>query len=379
MLLGDMGADVIKIERPQKGDDTRSWGPPFWNETSAAFLAFNRHKKSVVLDIKHPDGQRVLTDLVKHADILVHNLRVGTLERLGFGYEDVRAQNDSIIYCSMSAYGSSGPMSEDPGYDVLMQAFSGLMSITGEQGQPPVRVGTSVIDMGMGMWGAIGIMGAVMRRRETGDAQLVETSLFETALSWMPYQIMGYLGTDEIPKRYGSGLPMLAPYQAYPTGDGMIVIAVGNDSLWTKLCQVMGMVEFVNDERFSDNPKRVLHREQLSEILSAQLKAKKTSDWVKLLTSANVPCSAIQSIDQVVTHPQTQQLGILREVAHPDIPGYTDVGMPIRWGGHRPETRRVPPRLGADSREVLRMIGRTDEEIEKLLTSHVTEEPPRAE
>jgi crotonobetainyl-CoA:carnitine CoA-transferase CaiB-like acyl-CoA transferase len=375
MMLGDLGADVIKIERPQRGDDTRSWGPPFWGKTSAAFLSFNRNKKSVVLDIKHPEGQRILKDLVGRADILVHNLRAGTLERLGFGYEEVRAQNKSIIYCAMSAYGSSGPMSGDPGYDVLMQAFSGLMSITGEPGRPPVRSGMSVVDMGMGMWGVIGIMGALMHRRETGEGQLVETSLFETALSWIPYQIMGFLGTGEVPQRYGSGLPMLAPYEAYPTSDGMIVLAVGNDSQWGKFCRVTKLAELLEDPRFADNPSRVRHREALFQHVSAQLKGKSTAAWVDVLGNAGVPCSPIQSIDQVVSHPQTKEVGIMREVNHPEIPGYTEVGLPVRWDGRRPETRLPPPRLGADTREVLRELGRSDDDIQQLIDAKVIEEP----
>lgn len=375
MLLGDLGADVIKIERPQGGDDTRSWGPPFWGKTSTTFLSLNRNKKSVVLDIKHHEGQRILRDLVERADILVHNLRAGTLERLGFGYEEVSAQNSSIIYCAMTAYGSSGPMSADPGYDVLMQAFAGLMSITGEPEGPPVRAGTSVVDMGTGMWGVIGIMAALMHRRETGEGQLVETSLLETAISWIPYQIMGFLGTGEVPRRYGSGLPVLAPYEAYPTSDGLIVIAAGNNSQWGNLCRVTGLEELLDDPRFADNPSRVRHREALFHHLATQLRGKSTATWVDRLSRAGVPSSPIQSIDQVVSHPQTREVGILRQVHHPEIPGYTDVGLPVRWDGSRPETRLPPPRLGADTRDVLRMLGRSDDDIDQLMAAKVTEEP----
>jgi crotonobetainyl-CoA:carnitine CoA-transferase CaiB-like acyl-CoA transferase len=375
MILGDMGATVIKVERPGAGDDTRSWGPPFWDGSSASFLAFNRNKKSIVLDIKDPEGKKVLARLVEESDVLVDNLRAGTLERLGFGWDQASRMNPALVYCSMSAFGSVGPMKDDPGYDVLMQAFSGLMSVTGEPGRPPVRVGTSLVDMGMGMWGAIGILGALLRRRGTGRGQLVETSLFETALGWLPYQILGYFGTGETPQRYGSGLPMLAPYQAYPTRDGSIVIAVGNDGLWAKLCVALGIPESIDDERFARNPDRVRNREELFGLLASRLSTAESADWAKRLAEAGVPNSPIQTIDKVVEHPQTLSLDMLRRYEHPDVRNYTDVGMPVRWDGERPETRRVPPRLGNDSRTVLRGIGLADDEIDALIAGGVTEEP----
>lgn len=367
MLLGDLGADVIKIERPEIGDDTRSWGPPYWNEESTTFLSLNRNKRSIALDMKHDEGQQIMWDLMRRADVLVQNLRTGTLERLGFGYEAVRAENPRIIYCSMTAYGNAGPMRDFPGYDPLMQAFGGLMSVTGEPDGAPVRVGTSIMDMGMGMWGVIGILGALQNRERMGEGQLVEMSLYETALSWVPYQIMSFLGTGEVPKRHGSGTAMLAPYEAYPTRDGHILIAAANNSLWSKLCHVLGMKELPEDPRFRDNPDRVRNREALFEILVEQMRRDTTEAWTKRLWDAGVPCSPIRTIDQVVTEPQTEAVDILRSTTHPRIDGYREVGIPVSWSGTRPETVRVPPELGQDTQEILRETGRSPEEIDGLL------------
>lgn len=367
MLLGDLGAEVIKVERPGTGDDTRSWGPPYWNEESTTYLSLNRNKRSIALDMKHEEGQKVLWDLVRQADVLVQNLRTGTLERLGFGYETVIAENPRIIYCSMTAYGNAGPMRDFPGYDPLMQAFGGLMSVTGEPDGAPVRVGTSIMDMGMGMWGVIGILGALQNRERTGEGELVEMSLYETALSWVPYQVMSYLATEEVPKRHGSGTAMLTPYEAYPTHDGHILIAAGNNSLWGKLCHVLGLDEVSEDPRFLHNPDRVHNREILFEMLAGRFKEDTTEAWTEKLWEAGVPCSPIRTMDQVVTDPQTAAVDILRSTAHPRIEGYAEVGIPVSWNGMRPETRRVPPELGEDTREILRRIGRSPEEIDNLL------------
>ena len=374
MLLGDLGAEVIKVERPKVGDDARLWGPPYWGEQSTTFMALNRNKKSVALDLKHDEGQELLWDLVKRSDVLVQSLRSKSLQRLGFGYNMVRRRNPRLIYCSMTAYGNTGPMRDLPGYDPLMQAFAGLMSVTGEPDGAPVRVGTSIMDMGMGMWGVIGILGALRDRERTGEGQLVETSLYETAIAWIPYQIMSYLGTGEVPRRHGSGTAMLAPYEAYPTRDGRILVAAGNNSIWGKLCRALGSEELLDDARFEDNPSRVENREALYENLAARFGADTTEAWVEKLREAGVPCSPIRAVDQVVADPQTEAVGILRSVAHPTIPDYTDVGMPLTWNGARPETRRVPPSLGSDTREILREIGRSEEEVDRLVTEGVVGE-----
>lgn len=371
MILGDLGADVVKVERPNGGDDTRSWGPPYWGDESTTFLALNRNKRSVALDLKHPEGQKILRELLRDADVLVHNLRGKAADRLGLGYEAMKKENPRIICCSMTAYGSVGPMRHYPGYDPLIQAFGGLMSITGEPGGAPVRVGTSIMDMGMGMWAVIGILGALQNRSRTGEGDLVETSLYETAVGWIPYQIMSYLGTGETPRPHGSGTAMLAPYEAYPTSDGHILIGAGNNSLWDKLCRVLELEEARDDPRFRDNPDRVRNREALFEVLAGRLRTDTTEAWAEKLRAAEVPCSPIRTIDQVVAEPQTEALGILRSMAHPRLPGYTDVGIPVLWDKGRPETRHVPPLLGDATREVLDELGRSSREIDELVAEGV--------
>lgn len=241
------------------------------------------------------------------------------------------------------------------------------MSITGEPDGAPVRVGTSIMDMGMGMWGVIGILGALHNREHTGEGQLVEMSLYETALSWIPYQIMSYLATGEVPRRHGSGTAMLAPYEAYPTRDGHIIVAAGNNSLWDKLCRVLGLEELSEDPRFGDNPSRVRDREALFERLAARLREDSTEAWSQRLRDAGVPCSPIQTVDQVVTDPQTEAVDILRSIAHPGIEGYAEVGVPVSWNGTRPETVRVPSDLGQDTRAILREVGKSPKEIDDLL------------
>jgi crotonobetainyl-CoA:carnitine CoA-transferase CaiB-like acyl-CoA transferase len=374
MLLGDFGAEVTKVERTEGGDDARSWGPPFWGGDGATFLALNRNKKSLALNIKHEEGQELLWDLARQSDVVVRNLRSTTLEKMGFDYESLRRDNPRLIYCSLTAYGSTGPLRQLPGYDPLMQAFGGLMSITGEPDGAPVRVGTSIMDMGTGMWATIGILGALFSRERTGEGQLVETSLYETAVSWIPYQIISYLATGEAPRRHGSGTAMLAPYEAYPTQDGHLLLAAGNNNLWERLCRTIALEELIDDLRFNTNPDRVENREALFEVLASRFQEDTTEAWAEKLREAGVPCSPIRTIDQVVAEPQTEALRLVRPVEHRRIPGYADVGVGVSWDGERPETRGVPPGLGADTRTVLRNAGRSDEQIDLLIARGVVSE-----
>jgi crotonobetainyl-CoA:carnitine CoA-transferase CaiB-like acyl-CoA transferase len=374
MLLGDFGAEVTKVERIDGGDDTRSWGPPFWGEEGATFLALNRNKRSIALDIKQKEGQKLLWDLARQSDVVVRNLRSATLERMGLDYESLRRDNTRLIYCSITAYGSTGPMHQFPGYDPLMQAFGGLMSITGEPDGAPVRVGTSIMDMGTGMWATIGILGALFERENTGEGQLVETSLYETAVSWIPYQIIGYLATGEVPKRHGSGTAVLAPYEAYPTRDGHLLVGAGNNNLWERMCHAIALEELVDDPRFRNNPDRVENREALFEVLASRFCEDTTEAWAEKLREAGVPCAPIRTIDEVVAEPQTEALSLVRRVEHERIPDYADVGVGVSWDGERPETRSVPPKLGADTRAILSDAGRSDDQIEELIAQGVVSE-----
>jgi crotonobetainyl-CoA:carnitine CoA-transferase CaiB-like acyl-CoA transferase len=352
-ILGDLGADVIKVERPPHGDDTRRWGPPFWGQDSATFHGLNRNKRSVLLDLKSEEDKVTLTGLAAEADVLVQNLRPGTLARLGFGYEAVRARNPRLIYCEITGYGTAGPLKDRPAYDPLMQAFGGLMSLTGSEGGAPARIPASILDQGSAMWAVIGILDALRRRDQTGEGSLVQTSLLETALAWLPAQFMGYFAERVVPPRLGSGTVGIAPYEAFPASDGWIIIAAGNDNLWRRLCEAIGRHDLLGDERFGSNPGRVAHRGELTRELSDTTRAKESAYWLDVLTEAGVPVAPIQTIDEVVAHEQVQALGVFRPVPHPSIDGFQVIATPIRVNGGYYPVRMPPPALGEGSAEIL--------------------------
>ncbi|HEY1706604.1 MAG TPA: CoA transferase [Trebonia sp.] len=351
-ILGDLGADVIKVERPPGGDDTRRWGPPFWGSDSPSFLGLNRNKRSLVLDLKDEDDQATLTRLLDEADILVQNMRPGTLARYGFGYEALRARNPRLVYCEITGYGPAGPLKDRPAYDPLMQAFSGLMSLTGEEGRAPARIPASILDQGTAMWSVIGILDALRRRDETGEGSLVQTSLLETALNWLPTQFLGYFADGTVPPRLGSGTIGIAPYGAFPAADGWFIIAAGNDNLWRRLCDAIGRADLLDDSRFTGNPDRVAHRAELTRELSATTETKDAGHWLSVLTDAGVPASPIQTIDQVVAHEQVQALGAFIPVPHPAIEDFRVVATPIRVDGGYYPVRLPPPALGEGTGEI---------------------------
>jgi formyl-CoA transferase/CoA:oxalate CoA-transferase len=353
MILGDLGADVIKVERPGSGDDTRAWGPPFWNGEAATFLALNRNKRSVELDLKDPDGRRAFERLLCEADVFVQNLRPGTFDKLGLGHEAVRELNPRLVHCDMTGYGHTGPLGDQPAYDPLMQAFAGLMSLTGEPGRPPVRIPASILDQGTGMWAAIAVLDALRARERTGRGAHLETSLLNTAMMWLPTQFTGYLAEGTVPTPLGSGTVGIYPYAAFPTADRYVIIAAGNDNLWRRLCGVLGRADLVDDPRFAHNPDRVSHRELLFEELARTLRTEPASVWLERLADAGVPATPIHTLDQVVAHEQVQAIGALAPVPHPDIENYTVINLPIRRDGEYPAVRRLPPRLGEHTAEVL--------------------------
>ena len=364
--LGDMGAEVVKIERPGRGDDARAWAPPYWGRESATFISLNRNKKSLALDLKSPGGLEILHRLVGRADVFVQSLRPGAIEELGLDFAGASRLNARIVYCSITAFGVRGPLSHLPGYDPLMQAYSGLMSVNGHPDQEPARVGTSIVDMGTGMWAALGIVAALRQRDATGRAIEVTTALFETALMWMSYHAMGYLASGAVPQAQGSGTAMIAPYQAFPTADGFAMIAAGSDALFAKLAAALGCPGLAQDARFKDNPSRVTNRGVLVETLSTRTRQRKSAELVEALRVAGVPASAILSVDQMLQEPQTRESGMVLRAAHPRLPDYQSIGLPITWDGARPAVRRVPPLLGEHSGDVLTWLGYTLDDVRSL-------------
>ncbi|MDB5394906.1 MAG: CoA transferase [Rhodospirillales bacterium] len=350
LVLAELGANVIKIEKPGKGDDARGWGPPFYEGVGTIFHSLNRNKQSVVVDLGDNAARAQLRQLlVGETDVLIQNMRPGQAEKLGFGAEALLAENPRLVHATIAAFGQAGPLSDRPGYDPLMQAFGGLMSVTGEEGRPPIRVGTSLIDMGSGMWIVIGVLAALLRRTETGKGGIVGTSLFETALGWMLYHVTAHAATGEEPKLQGSGSPFIAPYGGYRTKDSMLIITAGNNSLFQKLAMAVGHPEWIDDPRFHTNGDRVGNRAVLEDLLNAALSERTTSEWVSVIEAAGVPCAPIQTVGQVVAHPQTHALDILRRSADGKL-GF--IGLPLSFEGMRPARNEPVPDLGAHTDDV---------------------------
>jgi crotonobetainyl-CoA:carnitine CoA-transferase CaiB-like acyl-CoA transferase len=365
-VLGDMGAEVIKVERPGRGDDARAWAPPFWGRESATFMAFNRNKKSLSLNLKREGGLEVLRRLVARADVFVQSLRAGVATDLGLDFAGASALNARLVYCAITAFGARGPLAHLPGYDPLMQAYAGLMSVNGHPGQEPARVGTSIVDMGTGMWAALGIVAALRERDRTGRGVEVTTALFETALMWVSYHALAYLGAGEVPQPQGSGTAMIVPYQAFRAADGYVLIAAGSDGLFRRLVEALGAPELASDPRFVDNPSRVANRAAIVDAVSRLTADRKQAELLDLLRAAGVPSAPILRMDQVMQEPQTHESGALVSAPHPRISEYRSVGLPIQWDGQRPGVRRVPPLLGEHDADVLTWLGYTLDDIRAL-------------
>ena len=362
-ILGDLGADVIKVEAPG-GDPGRAWGPPFWGTDSTLFLSANRNKRSIILDLKNSEGRGILHRIAKESDVLVQSARFGVPEQLEYDYETIRALREDIIYMAISAYGDRGPMRELPGYDPLMQAFSGIMSVTGNPGAPPSRVGGSVVDFGTGMWSTIAILSALRTRDATGEGAKLDAALLDTAVGWVSYHMMGYLATGDVPGPMGSAMDSIVPYQGFQTADGSVMISGGSDRIFVRLCEALGLGELGADPRFLTNPDRVANRDELIEILENQIKSHTTDDLLELLNDHAVPCSPIQNMAEVAAHPQVAEAGLLPMAAHPEVPDYQDVALPLRVDGERPRGVRPPPAAGEHTSEVLAELGYTEGEVQ---------------
>jgi len=368
-ILGDLGATVIKVERPGTGDDTRAWMPPAIGRHSSTFLALNRNKSSICVDIDTPTGRKVIADLAKTADIFVHSMKPGSAERRGLGWEDLKSVNPKLIYCAISAFGSTGPLSSLPGYDPLMQAFTGVMSTTGNEGEDPVRVGVSLIDMGTGMWAAIGILGSLFARFTTGEGANVEASLLDTGVGWMTVFVSNFGASGTVPKKLGSAMAMTAPYELFPAADGSVFIAAGNDRLFAKVCQGLGSPGLSDDPRFRTNPDRVKHREELRAELSKLVGELSVADAVERMRAVGAPCSEMNSVDAMLAHAQVDAAGIVRPLPVADHDAHRVVALPVKIDGARGSRFDQPPELGADTDGVLRALGYDSNQLDMLRAS----------
>jgi crotonobetainyl-CoA:carnitine CoA-transferase CaiB-like acyl-CoA transferase len=354
-ILADLGATVIKIENPTGGDDARHWVPPAWHDSSAVFQTVNRNKYSACFDLKDRAANRRVRELIAQADIVVQNLRPGLVEKYQLDAETVRADNGRLIYCNLGAFGSVGPLRDSTGYDPLVQAFSGIMSVTGEAGRPPVRVGPSIIDMGAGLWCVIGVLAAVIRRQQTGEGCTVDTSLYETGIAWMNIPLATSIASGRDTGKSGSETPMLAPYRAFKASDRYIVVAAGNDNLFRRLCHAIERPEWASDERFVNNADRVANRVVLNAMLDELIGLEPEQFWTEKLTGVGVPCAPLQTPMEVVEHPQTQALGIMVSAG---VGGMKVVGSPLRFDGIRPRIHKSAPVLGADTDRALDLFKR---------------------
>lgn len=351
-ILSDLGAEVVKIEKPG-GDDARRWGPPYLDGVGATFQALNRNKRSVVANLRDPEVRAALTRyIIQHADVVLQNLRPGQADELGLGGSDLLAAKPELVYCNMGAFGREGPLNRHPGYDPLMQAFGGIMSVVGEEGRPAVRVGPPIIDSGTAMWAALGIVSALFRRQQTGLGSVVDVSLFETAAAWMTILAAQYSGGGELPKKAGSGQVGIVPYRAYQTTDGELVVAAGNDAMFKRLCEALDRPEWAGTKEFCTNHVRVQNSKTLYGLIESVMRTRSQSAWIERFESFGIPCAPVQDVAEMLEHPQTKALGIYQ-----DVPGSSSplMGLPISFDGKRPEPRSASPALGADTARILGM------------------------
>lgn len=356
MMMGDMGADVVKIEEPSRGDETRSWYP-FWNEESTQFLSFNRNKRSIALNLKEQEAVDIVLKMASKSDVMIESFRTGALDRMGLGYEAVREVNPGIVYCSISGYGRTGPMAEMPGYDLIIQAYSGLMNLTGEPDGLPLRVGFSLVDLFTGMMAYGSIVTALRYRDQTGQGQWIDTSLLDGQVATMSYHATGYLGTSVEPHRLGSGHPSLVPYQSFPASDGYFILAVANDGLWERACRALGREDLLEDPRFKTNTDRVDHRSECIEEFNEMFRTNTVNHWVKLISDAGVPCGPINRVSDVVKDPQVLSRNMIVDIPHPKVPDLRVPGSPLKLSETPPGIRRPPPALGQDNKDVLGELG----------------------
>lgn len=367
MLLADMGAEVIKVEMPGSGDDSRGWGPPFIEGEAAYFLSVNRNKKSITLNLKDEKAKQLALKIISKADVVLESNRPGVMTKLGLDYETVKKSNPGIIYCSISGFGQTGPYSKRPGFDQVIQGYGGIMGLTGEKGGGPLKVGIAVTDIATGMFAATGILTALYHRERTGQGQMVDASMLDGQVSWLTYQAGRYLASGNVPERLGSAHPLIVPYQDFEASDGFINIAAGNDNLWKKMCDVIGLPkETAEAPKFATNAKRVENREAVVKIVSEKIKTRTMQEWLDLLNEAGIPCGPIYTVDQIFEDPQVLARDMLVELDHPKCGKIQVTGAPVKLSETPAAIKTHPPMLGEHNSEILQELGLSAREIEAL-------------
>lgn len=368
MVLGDMGAEVIKVEMPGTGDDSRSWGPPFLEGESAYFLSINRNKKSVTLNLKAEEGLKILHGLAEKSDVFIENFRPGVTKKLRIDYETISEINPKIVYCSITGFGSEGPYRDRPGFDVIIQGMSGLMGVTGEEGRPPVKVGVAITDLIAGLYAVNAVLIGLLRQRRTGEGQLVDVSLLDSAASIMTHMAHICLAGGEAPPRLGSAHPQIAPYQAFEAKGGKyLTVGAANERLWRIFCEAAGLEELIDHPKFSVNAKRVENREELVKIIQERLLTKTRDEWLEIFQGAGLPCGPVYGLDEVFEDPQIAYRGMILEMDHPKAGKIKQIGIPTKFSKSPGSIRSPPPTLGQHTEEVLRdLLGFDRAKIEEL-------------
>ena len=376
--LADLGAEVIKVERPGAGDDTRGWGPPWLKDgdgvdtrESAYFLSVNRNKKSITLDISRPEGQRLARELAARCQVLVENYKVGTLARYGLGYEDLRKANPGLVYCSVTGFGQTGPYAPRPGYDFIFQGMGGLMSITGERdGQPgagPQKVGIAITDVLTGMYASVAILAGLTHSERTGEGQYIDCALLDTLVAFNANQIVSYFCSGRLPVRWGNAHPQVVPYEVFATADGHIILAVGNDSQFASFCRVAGCPGLADEPRFRTNSQRIVHRAELIPLIADVMRTRPKQEWIRTLEAANVPCGPINNMKEVFEDPQVQHRGLRVDMPHPQGGSVPVVASPMRLSATPVEYRQAPPLLGQHNDEIYcGLLGQSAEALAQL-------------